>query len=92
MSKTKMTLQQFADRHGLQVNGYAIRGPRGQICRLYVTWIYRRGHSPYYEFNPITEAEWAIKAIGLKSMAPPKPTKRSQSGSDREKGRRVVYR
>ena len=76
MNKAKMNLKQFADQHGLQVKNYAIRGPRGEIIQAYAGWSYFQPSTGYHKFNPVTQAQRAIEAIGFEYMAPPKPIKK----------------
>jgi hypothetical protein len=78
MSKGKMNLQQFADRHGLQVKSYAIQGPRGEIHRAYAGWFYFQRDIGYSKFNPITQAQRAIEAIGLQYKPPAEPIKKDR--------------
>ena len=78
MSERKMNLQQFADRHGLQVKNYAIQGPHGQIHEAYAGWFYFRPDTGYRKFNPVTQANVAIEAIGLQYTAPPEPIKKDR--------------
>ena len=78
MGKGKMNLQQFADRHGLQVKNYAIQGPHGEIHQAYVGWFYFRRDTGYRKFNPVTQAKQAIEAIGLPYTAPPEPIKKDR--------------
>jgi hypothetical protein len=68
-----MTLQQFADRYGLPVEGNAIRGPRGQIILAYAGWSYFCFGIGSQKFNPVTRAEEAIHAIGLSYTPPQEP-------------------
>jgi hypothetical protein len=74
-NKGKMNLQHFADRHGLQVKNYAIRGPRGEIIEAYAGWSYFQPDTGYRKFNPVTQAKQAIEAIGLQYTAPAEPIK-----------------
>lgn len=78
MNKGKMNLQQFAGRYGLQVERYAIRGPRGEIIQAYAGWQYCRRDAGYRKFNPVTQAKQAIEEIGLQYKAPPSPTKKDR--------------
>ncbi len=73
MSKAKMNLQQFAESHGLQVERYAIRGPRGEIYQAFGRLSYFQLSTGYHKFNPITQAKAAIEAIGLRYTAPAQP-------------------
>lgn len=73
-----MNLQQFAERHGLDVKNYAIRGPHGEIIQAYAGWRYFRRGIGYRKFNPISQAKQAIEAIGLQYTAPPKPIKKDR--------------
>lgn len=75
MSKIKLNLQEFADRHGLHVERYAIRGPHGQIHEAYAGWFYFQPSTGYRKFNPVTQAKVAIEAIGFQYTAPPGPIK-----------------
>ena len=60
MSKEKMNLQQFADRHGLRVKEFAVQGPYGELYQNKDgAFCFRRS------FNPVTHAKLAIEAIGL---------------------------
>jgi hypothetical protein len=68
VSKEKMNLQQFADRHGLQVDHDIIRGPRGEIFQAYAGWSYFQPGIGYQKFNPVTQAKRAIEAIGFEYM------------------------
>jgi len=68
MNKGKMSLQQFADRHGLQVKNYVIRGPGGEIFQAYAGWSYFQPGFGYQNFNPVTQAKRAIEAIGFEYM------------------------
>jgi hypothetical protein len=78
MSKEKVNLQEFADRHGLQVKNYVIKGPRGEIFQAYAGWSYFQPGTGYHKFNPITQAKQAIEAIGLPYAAPPEPIKKDR--------------
>jgi hypothetical protein len=78
VSKGKMNLQEFADRHGLQVEHDTIRGPRGEIFQAYAGWSYFQPGTGYHKFNPVTQAKRAIEAIGLQHTAPPKPIKKDR--------------
>jgi hypothetical protein len=78
MNKAKMNLQQFADRHGLQMKNYAIQGPHGQINQAYAGWFYFQPGTGYHKFNPVTQAKQAIEAIGLQYTAPPEPIKKDR--------------
>jgi hypothetical protein len=78
MSKGKMNLQQFADRYGLQAKNYAIQGPRGQIEQFHAGWFYFRRDIGYRKFNPNTQAQRAIEAIGLQYTPPSKPIKKDR--------------
>ncbi len=71
-----MNLQQFADRYGLEAKNYAIQGPHGQIER-YAEWFYFRRDIGYRKFNPNTQAQQAIEAIGLQYTPPPKKDRRA---------------
>jgi len=73
-----MNLQQFADRHGLQVKNYAIQGPHGEIFQAYAGWSYFQPNTGRHKFNPVTQAKQAIDAIGLQYLAPPKPIKKDR--------------
>jgi hypothetical protein len=73
MSKIKMNLQQFADRHGLQVKDYAIRGPHGKIFQGFGELFYIQAGTDYDKSNRVTHANQAIETIGLECLAPPKP-------------------
>lgn len=78
VSKGKMNLQQFADRHGLQVKNYAIKGPHGEIYQAYAGWFYFQPATGYHKFNPVTQAREAIEAIGLQYKAPSEPIKKDR--------------
>jgi hypothetical protein len=65
VSKGKMNLQEFADRHGLQVKNGVIKGPRGEIFQAYAGWSYFQPGIGYQKFNPVTQAKRAIEAIGF---------------------------
>jgi hypothetical protein len=73
MSKIKMNLQQFADRHGLQVKDYAIRGPHGKIFQGFGKLFYIQAGTDYDNPNRVTHANQAIETIGIECLAPPKP-------------------
>jgi hypothetical protein len=75
MSKSKMNLQQFADRHGLQAERFAIQGPRGEIYQAFGRLSYFLLGTGYHKFNPVTQAKVAIEAIGLRYTAPAEPVK-----------------
>jgi hypothetical protein len=77
MSKEWMNLRQFTDRHGLQVEHNAIRGPPGQIHQAYAGWSYFQPGTGYHKFSPVTQAKQAIEAIGLQYKAPPKKDRRA---------------
>jgi hypothetical protein len=78
MSKGKINLQQFADRYGLKVENYFIRGPQGEIFQAYAGWSYFRRDTGQHKFNPVTQAKQAIEAIGLPYTPPPKPIKKDR--------------
>jgi len=75
MKKGKMDLQQFADRHGLQAERFAIQGPRGEIYQAFGRLSYFLLGTGYHKFNPVTQAKVAIEAIGLRYTAPAEPVK-----------------
>jgi len=78
MGKIKMNLQQFADRHGLQVKNYDVRGPLGQIYQAGdLNFYYFTPHSGTHKFSPKVDAELAIEAIGLQYTPPPKKDRRA---------------
>jgi hypothetical protein len=77
MSKGKMNLQQFAERHGLQVKNYSIWGPYGHI-NADQGWYYFRRDAGTHKFNPVTQAKQAIEAIGLQYTAPAEEIKAKQ--------------
>lgn len=68
-------LQRFANRHGLQVKRYAIRGPRGKIFQAFGRLFYSQPGTGYYRFNTITQAKEAIETIGLEYTGPVEPVK-----------------
>jgi hypothetical protein len=68
-------LQRFADRHGLQVERYAIRGPRGKIFEAFGRLFYSQPDAGNHKFNRITQAKQAIEKIGLQYTAPAEPVK-----------------
>ena len=70
----KINLQQFADRHGLQMKNYAIQGPHGELWQAYAGWFYFRRGKGQRKFNPLTQAKQAIEAIGLQYTAPAEST------------------
>ena len=72
MSKSSMTLQEFADQHGLQVKNFVIQGPRGEISRGHGGWFYFRRGIGYVRFYPATRAKEAVEAIGFQYQPPPK--------------------
>lgn len=79
MSEGKMNLQQFADRHGLQVKGFSVRGPYGELYQAASgQWLYFRRDTGYRKFNPVNQAKVAIEAIGLRYTAPPKRIKKDR--------------
>jgi len=78
MNNAKMNLQQFADRHGLQVKNYAIQGPHGELHQAYAGWFYFQRGTGTRKFNPVTKAKQAIEAIGLQYKAPPEPIKKDR--------------
>jgi hypothetical protein len=79
MSKKKMNLQQFADRHALQIKGFRIQGPSGEIYQAGSgEWLYFRRDTGYRKFNPVTQAKEAIEAIGLQYTAPAEPIKKDR--------------
>ncbi len=73
MKKEKSNLQQFADCHGLQVDGGAIYGPDGIIWEVCGGWFYDQRGRGIRRFDPVTQDKQAIKRIGLQFTAPPKP-------------------
>ncbi|MBZ5697673.1 MAG: hypothetical protein LAN18_03910 [Acidobacteriia bacterium] len=75
MKKGPKLLQRFAHQHGLQVERYAIRGPRGKIFQAFGRLYYSQPGTGYHKFNPIIQAEQAIETIGLQSTAPVEPVK-----------------
>jgi hypothetical protein len=75
MNKGKKHLQQFADWHGLQVERYAIRGPRGKIFPAFGRLFYFQPGTGYHKFNRIAEAKQVIEKIGLQYTAPVEPVK-----------------
>jgi len=79
MSKRKMNLQQFVDRHGLQVKGFSVQGPYGELYQAASgEWLYFRRGAGYRKFNPVTQAKQVIEAIGLSSTAPTEEIKSKQ--------------
>jgi len=66
-------LQRFADRHGLQVERYAIRGPRGKIFEAFGRLFYSQPDTGNHKFNRITQAKQAIEKIGLQYTARAEP-------------------
>ena len=75
MNKGKENLQQFADRHGLHVERYAIRGPRGEIFQAFGRLFYFQTGTGYHKFDPVAQAKQAIETIGLQYSAPAEPVK-----------------
>lgn len=68
-------LQQFADRHDLQVKGFTVQGPDGELYQAGSgEWFYFRRDTGYRKFNPVTQAKQAIEAIGLQYTAPAEST------------------
>jgi len=85
MRKEKMNLQQFPDRHGLQVKsvsehciGGGIHGPNGEIWEAHAGWFYFHRGTGTRKFNPVTQAKRAIEAIGLTYTGPPEPIKKDR--------------
>jgi hypothetical protein len=76
MNEGKINLQQFADRHALQIKSVSVPGPYGE---LYPTasgqWLYFQRGIGYRKFNPFTQAKLAIESIGLRYIAPAEPIK-----------------
>ena len=68
-------LQRFANRHGLQVERYAIRGPRGTIFQAFGGLFYFQTGTGNHKFDPDTQAKQAIETIGLQYTAPAEPVK-----------------
>lgn len=68
-------LQRFADRHGLQVERYAIRGPRGEIFEACGGLYYFQPGTGNHVFHRTAGAKQAIEAIGLQYTAPVEPVK-----------------
>jgi len=64
VGKGKMNLQQFADRHGLQVKNYAIR-TAGEIHQAYVGVLFPARHR-VSQVYPVTQAKTGHRAIGLR--------------------------
>jgi hypothetical protein len=76
MNKGKMNLQQFADRHALQIKGVSIQGPYGELYRTASgQWLYFQRGPGYRKFNPVTQAKLAIEATGIRYTAPAEPIK-----------------
>lgn len=74
-----MNLLQFADRHGLQVKGFSVQGPNGELYQAASgQWLYFRRDTGCCKFNPDTQAKEAIEAIGLQYRAPVEPIKKDR--------------
>jgi hypothetical protein len=71
--RIRKRLQLFANRHGLKVDRYAIRGPSGEIFQAFGRLFYSQPDTGHHKFNPNTQAKQAIEAIGLQSTAPADP-------------------
>jgi len=79
MTKSKMNLQQFADRYGLEIMVFTVEGPHGELHQDGLgQWVYFRRGIGYRKFNPVTQAKQAIEAIGLQYTPPPKPIKKDR--------------
>jgi len=75
MNKGTKPLQRFANRHGLKVDRYAIRGPHGEILQAFDRLFYFQRGTGSQKFNPVTQGKQAIETIGLQYTAPSEPVK-----------------
>jgi hypothetical protein len=68
-------LRAFADRHGLPMGIRSVSGPLGEIYAAPSgNWLISRRGGEFRKFDPITQAQQGIEAIGLQYKAPPKTT------------------
>ncbi len=74
-----MNIHTFADKYSLREDGFEIPGPLGQIEHRGDGKFYCfRRDTGYRTFNPVTQAKWAIEAIGLEYTAPAEEIKAKQ--------------